>query len=339
MNTRTIPLTFLFSLILLAGTVSILFYYHYYVPHQAPDFGGETKYLIVRKVDNIESIADSLQKMGAVSSKSNFLFFARLLNKSHLIKVGRYVITPNSSLAHVIGAITRGESAPFDITIPEGLTILQIADLLESSIEIDLDDFHEILRDRALLDSLGIRADNLEGYLAPSTYNVYFNENPRKIVGRMVSHFFQTLPDSFQIKADRLGLSFHQAVTLASLVEKEARLDSERSIISSVYLNRLRRGMRLDCDPTVIYAMGGLDRPLLRGDLDYDSPYNTYLNYGLPPGPIANPGIKSLEAAVSPASTAFLYFVAKGDGSHLFSHTLEDHINAINRIKRNNGRG
>jgi UPF0755 protein len=155
----------------------------------------------------------------------------------------------------------------------------------------------------------------------------------------MAAHFFNSLPDSFEAKARRLGLTFHQAVTLASLIEKEAMLDSERPIISAVYLNRLRRGMKLDCDPTVIYAMGGLDRRLLRGDLDYDSPYNTYLYPGLPPGPIANPGVKSLEAAVEPAPVGYLYFVARGNGSHIFSLTLDDHINAIQRIKRLNGHG
>jgi UPF0755 protein len=339
MRVRTISLSALFLVIISAGFVSILFFYHYFVPHQTPGFGHDTKYLLVRRGDSLSTVADNLQKMGAISSTSNFIFFAELLDKDGLMKVGRYAIKPGNSLAHIIGAITRGESAPFDITIPEGYEISQIANLLESSVETDIAEFRTLVADSALLDSLNIKADNLEGYLAPSTYNVYFSEHPRKIVNRMVSHFFDSLPDSFAIKAERLGLTFHQAVTLASLVEKEARLDSERPIIAAVYLNRLRRGMKLDCDPTVIYGMGGLDRPLLRGDLDYDSPYNTYLYAGLPPGPIANPGVRSLGAAVNPAKVGYLYFVARGDGSHVFSHTLDDHNNAIYRIKRMNGRG
>ena len=338
-NARSIPLVILFFFIILAGFVSGLFFYHYYLPHPSADFEGQTRYLLVRAGDNIEKIADNLEEMGAISSKSIFVFFSRLLNKDRLMKAGRYAIKPNSSLAYIVGRITRGESTPFDITIPEGYTISQIANLLESSVEADMTEFRAAVTDPKLIDSLGIRAKNLEGYLAPSTYNVYFCENPRRIINRMAAHFFNSLPDSFEAKARRLGLTFHQAVTLASLIEKEAMLDSERPIISAVYLNRLRRGMKLDCDPTVIYAMGGLDRRLLRGDLDYDSPYNTYLYPGLPPSPIANPGVKSLEAAVEPAPVGYLYFVARGNGSHIFSLTLDDHINAIQRIKRLNGHG
>jgi UPF0755 protein len=255
------------------------------------------------------------------------------------MKVGRYAIKPNSSPAYIIGVISRGETTPYNITIPEGYTVSQIASLLESNVETDINEFHRIITDRAFIESLGISGRSLEGYLAPSTYNVYFSESPRRLVNRLVSHFFDSLPDSFEVKASRLGLTFHQAVTLASLIEKEARLDVERPMISAVYLNRLRKGMLLECDPTVIYAMGGLDRPLLKGDLDFDSPYNTYIYQGLPPGPIANPGFKSLKAAVNPMAVHYLYFVARGDGGHVFSNTLDDHINAIIRIKRLNGRG
>lgn len=327
--------------IIMAALLVVLavFIYLYKVPHSAADFKGETNYLLVKKGETVEQIAENLQKMGAISSKSQFVFFTRLLGRTKLMKVGRYEVGPKSSISHLIGIMTRGETTPFNVTIPEGYTISQIANLFESTAEIEPSEFRDAVSDRHYLDSLKIAANNFEGYLAPSTYNLFYCENPRKVVTKMVSHFFESLPDSFEIKAGRLGLTFHQAVTLASLVEKEARLDSERPLIAAVYLNRLRKGMRLECDPTVIYAMGGLDRPLLKGDLDFDSPYNTYRNYGLPPGPIANPGIKSLEAAVTPAQAGYLYFVARGDGSHVFSYSLDDHINATNRIKRQNGRG
>jgi UPF0755 protein len=336
---KAIPLYILFFLILSAGFMAGLFFYNYYLPHQTARFGDQTRYLLVRKGDNIDKIGSNLMEMGAISSKSRFLFFTRLLNKDNLMKAGRYAIGRNSSMAHIVGRVTRGESTPFDVTIPEGYTISQIANLLESSVEIDVTEFRAAVRDRVFIDSLGIKGGNLEGYLAPSTYNVYFCENPRRIVNRMAAHFFDALPDSFETRARRLGLTFHQAVTLASLIEREARLDNERRIISAVYLNRLRIGMKLDCDPTVIYAMGGLDRPLLRGDLDFDSPYNTYLHAGLPPGPIANPGVKSLAAAVDPAPVGYLFFVARGDGSHAFSRTLDDHNINVQRARRNNGKG
>jgi UPF0755 protein len=323
-------------LCLIAAIVGLI--YCYYVAHPEADFGKETKYLLVKKGETVEKIAENLFSMGAIDSKSNFVFFARMTRRDALLKVGRYAIKPQSSLSYLIGIMSRGESTPFNVTIPEGYTMAQISNLLESTAEISSPDFRDVVTDRKYIDSLRIAGDNLEGYLAPCTYNLYYAENPRRVVHRMISHFYDSLPDSFEIKASHLGLTFHQAVTLASIIEKEAMIDSERPIISAVYLNRLRRGMRLDCDPTVIYALGGLKRPLMRDDLEVESPYNTYRNIGLPPGPIANPGTKSLTAAVNPAPVGFLYFVAKGDGSHAFSYSLDDHNTATARIKRQNGR-
>jgi len=171
--------------------------------------------------------------------------------------------------------------------------------------------------------------------LAPSTYNFFYEDNPTAAVNKMLDHFFESLPDSFEIKATGLGLTFYEAIILASLIEEEAMVNDERPIIASVYLNRLRKRWRLECDPTVIYAMGGLDRPLYKKDLKYDSPYNTYLNFGLPPGPISNPGAKSLYAAVNPSDDSYMFFVAKGDGSHKFTRNINDHINAVNKARRN----
>ena len=328
-------LKFLLNGIMLCLIAAIAgFIYYYYIPHQKADFGNETKYLLVRKGETVDKIAGNLESMGALDSKSNFIFFARMTRRDNLLKVGRYAIKPNISISQLIGMIARGESTPINVTIPEGYTMGQIANLLESSAEINNIDFRDAVTDKKFLDSLKINADNLEGYLAPSTYNMYFMENAHRVVHRMVSHFFESLPDSFEIKANRLGLTLHQAITLASMVEKEAVLDEERPIIASVYLNRLRIGMKLDCDPTVIYALGGLGRPLLRDDLNVESPYNTYRNLGLPPGPIANPGTKALDAAINPAKTGYLYFVANGDGRHIFSYTLDDHNTATARAKR-----
>jgi UPF0755 protein len=324
--------------ILLIVAVMVVFIYLYKFPHQRPDFGEEAKFLLVTKGDTAEKMGASLEEMGAISSKGTFVFFAKLLGKSPYLKVGRYAIKPHSSISSIIGMIERGESTPSDVTVPEGFSMGQIANLLETTLDADMAEFHKAVTDRHYLDSLKIPANDLEGYLAPSTYNLYYQENARRIVSKMITHFFESLPDSFETKARRLGLTVHQAVTLASLIEKEARIDEERPIIAAVYLNRLKKGMRLECDPTVIYALGGLNRPLLKGDLDVDSPYNTYRNYGLPPGPIANPGVKSLEAAVNPASVGYLYFVADGDGHHVFSYTLDDHNNARIRIKRRNHR-
>ena len=307
----------------------------YYLPHPRLDFQGQTKYVLVKKGDNLFNIAAKLDSTGAIPSKGRFIFFVRLTGNTTHLRVGRYAVKPRSSLAYIIGIMKRGEQSPFNVTIPEGRTMAQIANILEATLDMDVTQFRDAVTNRAFLDSSQIDGDDLEGYLAPSTYNFYYDESPQKIVATMTEHFFESLPDSFEEKANQLGLTFNEAVTLASLVEKEAMLDSERSIIAAVFLNRLRKGWKLECDPTVIYGMGGLNRPLSHDDLANDSPYNTYIIYGLPPGPIANPGAKSLEAAVNPAQVGFFFFVARGDGSHIFSYTLQDHNNAIYRIRHN----
>jgi UPF0755 protein len=318
---------------------SIYFYSVFYIPHPSNDFSDGTRYLIVKRGQSLPDIAANLEKLGAISSRSNFKFYARITGKSTKLRTGRYAIRPGDSIADVVDVLVKGYAAPFNVTIPEGYTMAEISSLLSSTMDMDAGEFRSLLHDPDLLDSLGIEAENLEGYLAPSTYNFFYEEKPGSIVLKMVGYFFESLPDSFEVKANNLGLTFDEAVTLASMVEKEAMIDSERPIIAAVYLNRLRKRWRLECDPTVIYALGGLDRPLYRKDLSYDSPYNTYRYYGLPPGPISNPGIESLRAAVNPAQSDYMFFVARGDGSHVFTSTLQEHNNARIRIKRNNNHG
>jgi UPF0755 protein len=318
----------------------IYYIYSYHIPHPRSDFSSdETRFLIVKRGETLSDIAAHLQDLGTISSKTNFILFGRLLGKGSKMKSGRYAIRPSDSIADIIRMIARGEAAPYNITIPEGFTLAETGRLLENAIGLDLEEFKRIVKNTAFLDSLGVESENLEGYLAPSTYNFFYEDDASAVVRKMTENFIATLPDSFEIKANQLGLTFQEAVTLASLVEEEAMIDAERPLIASVFLNRLRKRMRLECDPTVIYAMGGLDRPLNRKDLKFKSPYNTYRVFGLPPGPISNPGVKSLEAAVNPADESYLFFVARGDGSHIFSYNLHDHINATNRIKRNRRTG
>ncbi len=308
--------------------------YLYYIPHQSPDFGNKTKYFIVNRGDTVYDIGHKLYKMGAISGEFSFVVFSRLLGHSRKLKSGRYAIKPKTSMSEIFRILTEGAAVPFNITIPEGLTVAQTADLLDRQLNFNKDEFLRICSDRVLLDSLGITADDLEGYLFPNTYNFFYDESPQRVVNKMISYFFANLPDSFEQKAKKLDLSFYEAVIMASLIEKEAMIDDERPLISAVYHSRLKKRMRLQCDPSVIYALGGLNRPLYYKDLEINSPYNTYRYYGLPPGPICSPGKASLEAAVNPADVDYLYFVARGDGSHIFSVTNREHINAKNRIKR-----
>jgi len=325
-----------FICLLLLTTVG---FYLYLAPNQNESFGEESKFMIIQRGETVSEISFKLKRLGAISSEFNFIVFSKIFDHSRKLKAGRYSIEPDYSLRDIFNILTSGASAPFNVTILEGLTIKEIGDNLSRTLSFSADEFTKNAEDRTLIDSLDINQDNLEGYLFPETYNFFYDETPRSVITKMINQFYSNLPDSFEARAKMLGLDFNEAVIIASLIESEAMLDSERPIISAVYHKRLKIGMRLQCDPTVIYALGGLDRPLYKRDLQCDSPYNTYKYYGLPPGPICSPRSASLEAAINPAKVDFLYFVAKGDGSHIFSRTNRDHINAKNKIKRDKRKG
>ena len=210
----------------------------------------------------------------------------------------------------------------------------QIAGILKRRIDIDSLEFLRLATDRRFANSVGIGASNLEGYLFPDTYKLSWGTTPNGVARVMVEQFNRTFTDSLSKRAEEIDLSLAQVVTLASMIEAEAKDGNERDLISAVYHNRMRRGMLLQCDPTVIYALPDLNRPLLLKDLEVDSPYNTYRYPGLPPGPICNPGRASIVAALYPADVNYLYFVATGEGSHIFSTTLTQHNLARAKVKR-----
>jgi UPF0755 protein len=222
------------------------------------------------------------------------------------------------------------------LTIPEGATVRDIVTLVATKELGEHQGLLELAADKLFVSSLGFDAPSLEGYLFPDTYHVPRGIRARDLLILMVRAFRNHYTEEISTRAQRLGLTQHEVLTLASLIEKEAKLDEERPLIAAVYLNRLRRGMRLQCDATVIYALGErFDGNLRKADLDVDSPYNTYRNAGLPPGPIANPGRQSIEAAVTPAPVDYLYFVAtKQPGKHQFSRTLAEHNQAVWKYQR-----
>jgi UPF0755 protein len=308
--------------------------YEYYTPQQSKSFGTKTKYLIVRRGDNVFDISFKLDQIGAINSRMEFIIFAKLPWHSKRLKAGRYAIEPGYSMANIFGLMVKGTSVPFVVTIPEGLTISQTAELLSSQLEFSPEDFLTACSDRQLLDSLNIDGDDLEGYLFPNTYDFFYDESAPSVARKMAKKFFDELPPNFEQEGQNLGLDFNEAVTMASLIEKEAMQDKERPIISAVYNSRLRKRMLLQCDPTVIYALGGENRPLYYSDLQVESPYNTYKYPGLPPGPICSPGKASLVAAVNPSPDEYLYFVARGDGTHIFSYTNDEHEIAKRKVRR-----
>lgn len=243
------------------------------------------------------------------------------------LKAGEYQFSGKLSTIEVLDTLIRGNVVLHRVTIPEGLTLEQTAAHLASTGFGEKQSFLHAMNQPALIADLDPEARNLEGYLFPETYSFAKGTPENEIVARMVDTFRQRFSALIRPQMNG-GETVHGIVVLASIVEKEAKLDRERAIIAAVYRNRLRRGMALYADPTVIYGLerlGRYDGNLRRSDLRYDTPYNTYLHRGLPPGPICSPGLASLRAAVHPAEVPFLYFVSRNDGSHVFSRTLAEH--------------
>jgi UPF0755 protein len=219
--------------------------------------------------------------------------------------------------------------------LPEGYSLYQAAELLEQKGYFKRDAFLAACRDSALLERLGVRAASFEGYLFPATYNLARNGTEEQLVAQMVGRFRKVYADVTAGGQERGGLSSYEIVTLASIIEKEAVIASEKPLISSVFYNRMRLGMPLQSDPTAVYGVRAFSGKVTKADICRRSPYNTYLFRGLPPGPIGNPGADALRAALHPAHSDYLYFVARQDGTHYFSRSLEEHNRAVAHYLRN----
>ena len=258
--------------------------------------------------------------------------YLRFTKRGEAIQAGEYRFDSPTSEYLVLKKLWEGDVLLHTITIPEGLTMGETAERFIEKGFGTMEGFEQAFRRADLLHGMTNEATTLEGYLAPETYRIPRSMGSEKIVQLLVNRFQEVLPPTIVPEAKRHGLSLHQAVTMASLIEEETAQAAERSVIASVFYNRLARQMRLQCDPTVIFALkrsGRFQGKLRKADLDFDSPYNTYRYHGLPPGPISSPGRASLEAAVDPANTRFLFFVARADGSHHFSITLAEHNRAV----------
>jgi UPF0755 protein len=293
----------------------------------------ESVFLIIKEGENMHQVVGQLKEKGILPDGRTFILVGRITGLDRKIQPGRYDFNRGITRSYILGKLSRGDITYSDVTIPEGLTIKEIAGILRGSIGIDSAEFVRITKDSKLIDNLGIKSSSLEGYLFPNTYNLYWKMPSEEVVEKMVDEFNKVFDEDLRQRAKQIGFSVHKIVTLASMIEKETQFDEERPIISSVFHNRLKLGMPLQCDPTVIYVLPDLNRPLLSGDLKTDSPYNTYRYYGLPPGPICNPGKKSIMAALHPSKTNYLYFVAKANGNHIFSDNLAEHNRARQKIK------
>jgi len=321
-------LLFVLLLLIVAGAAGL--YYSLGLPYSG--FGKEAFVTIPPRTGTRE-IAGMLQSAGVIQSEWQFLV-ARALNRGAVLQAGEYRFDKPTSPLDVFHKIARGDVFYYELRIPEGSNIFDIATAVAKLGFISKDTFLTVARDPSLIRDLAPEAPSLEGYLFPSTYRLVRSTTAQQLAREMTGQFQKVWKD---LGGPATGVN--RLMTLASLVEKETAVPTERPEVASVYTNRLAMGMKLDCDPTTIYAAileGRYRGTIYRSDLDNPNPYNTYRNVGLPPGPIANPGIASIKAALQPASTRYVYFVAKPDGSgaHVFSETLEQH-NAAVRVYRN----
>ena len=283
----------------------------------------------------LDAAIDSLAANGVLDHPGPFRLYAKLRGLAGSLKSGVYLLRQDESWNDVIATLERGRGVEQRFTVREGLRLAEIAQLAQAQLRIPRDSFLEAAEDSALLAGLGLpqEATSAEGYLFPTTYVLPLRIGARELVRVMTHEFSATWSPEWQARLDSLRFSRHELVTLASIIEAEVRYDPDRPFISAVYQNRLRRGMRLEADPTVSYAYGRRLKRVWHKNLAVRSSYNTYLHTGLPPGPIAQPGRASLAAALYPANVPFLYFVAQSDGKHIFSTTYPEHLAAIKRVK------
>ncbi|CAN5231010.1 endolytic transglycosylase MltG [soil metagenome] len=290
--------------------------------------------VVIPRGANLRVAAESLAKAHVIRNASAFRMYGMLRRRDRSLRAGTYVISPRLSWSEVLDVLQGGKSVEQRITIPEGWSLEQIVPQLARVLDKPVDSVRAAVRDTALLHALDIPTETLEGYLFPDTYVFPDGTTPRAAVKLMVDRFRQVWQPEWDQQLQARAMSRNDVMALAAIVEKEARLPEERPVIAAVYLNRIKAGMRLQADPTVQYALGHHVTRVLYRDLEIDSPYNTYRNKGLPPGPIASPGRPSIVAALSPANVPYLYFVAHPDGHHEFTTTFTAHAAAVKRARQ-----
>ena len=296
-------------------------------PHGAPSR------VIIPRGASFGQATDSLARSGIIGSSKLFRLYGRVTGGDRNIKPGTYLLKHGTPWSDIISALNGGHGLVNTVTVPEGYTISQITPLLARTLKVPADSVTAAVGDTALLARLDVPNKTLEGYLFPDTYAFPIGTTARQAVREMVYAFERRWRPQWDSSIVDLKINRNDLVTMASIVEREARLPEERPVIAAVYYNRLRRGMLLQADPTVQYALGHHVGRVLYKDLTIDSPYNTYVYKGLPPGPIASPGVASLAAAANPANVPYLYFVASRDGHHEFRMNFEQHTTAVRQVR------
>lgn len=315
-------------------SVAVGVYLHIIINARKPaDTEPAQHVVIIKPGQGFLVFSQKLHQLGIINDLKAFKLFAYIKGYEKKIKAGEYMLSSAMSPEEILEIVVNGKVRLHRLTIPEGYNLKQIARIVAEAGFGTEADFLRAATDADLVHTKGIDAETFEGYLFPDTYYFLKDTRPEDIISTMVKRFWAIFKPEWRKRAEDLGFSIHQIVTLASIIEKETGAAFERPIISSVFHNRLKRRMRLQSDPTVIYGIKDFDGNLTRKHLAQKTPYNTYRINGLPPGPIASAGIKAIEAALYPADTKFLYFVSKKDTTHKFSANIRDHINAVRKYQ------
>lgn len=295
--------------------------------------GSGAKDVVIPKGMTVMQIGELLHREGVIRSPRLLVLFSRFDGTSRRLKAGVHQFPEGLSTWEVLENLGFSSDEFRSVTLPEGLTLARSLSLTAAKLDLDIEKMLRLASDPGFCRRLGVAADNLEGYLFPETYQIPLSMDEEQVIRMLVRHFFTVFESKMEERAREMDLSVHEVVTLASIIEGEALLDRERATISAVYHNRLKQGMYLQADPTVQYIIEDGPRRLFYKDYKIDSPYNTYRHLGLPPGPVMNPGAASLWAALYPADVHYLYFVARGDGSHVFSRTVREHEEAKRKTR------
>lgn len=331
---------FTIFIIVLAVAATILGYQYYNSNLAAAAPNGTEQEMTISKGSSVKSIATQLEKQGIIKNANVFTIYCKLNDKANKIKAGKYVLSSAMTVAQIVDKLASGNADTNSVrfTMPEGFELRQMADRLEAQGLIDKVEFYDAINkaefDYSFIKDIPDREGKLEGYLFPDTYEVFKNATEQEIIDKMLGKFDKVFTEAYRQRAKELNMTFDQVITLASIIEREAKLDKDRKIISGVFHNRLNKKMKLESCATVQYLLKEQKPVLTYKDLEVDSPYNTYMYVGLPKGPIASPGAASIEAALYPDDVDFLFFFATSDGSHIFSKTYQEHLNAQNKIKQ-----
>ncbi len=318
----------------LLGIAAVLLVFHFWLFMNLPARPGrEPHQVIVRQGMNAASIAQFFHKEGIVRDDPSFRFLCWYRKAGHKLRSGEYRFYPQHTPGQVLDKLVQGKGIVHRITFPEGSDVHDVARLLAKAGLASEESIIRIAGQNTLLKESGIDAPGLEGYLFPETYCFEKTQDEASMLKAMIHQFLLHFPPAWKLRCEELHMSVHQVVILASIVEKEAGIDSERPLIAAVFANRLKQNMPLQSDPTAVYDLPGFSGRVMKFHLERQSPYNTYRISGLPPGPICNPGAKSLQAVLYPEQVPYLYFVSNNDGSHQFSSTLAEHQAAVERYR------